>query len=72
MANLDASFTPAQRLDAVADVYWGKHESLPKDHPARSAARVLEKVIIDYALVGGEPLADIIESAKAKVREGKR
>lgn len=69
---IDASFSPAERLDGVADVYWGKHESIPKDHPARNPARILEKVIVDYALVGGEPLADIIEGAKKKVREGKR
>lgn len=53
-------------------MYWGRHESTGKDHPAFQPDKIVEKVIIDYARVGGAPLKDIIERAKKTVREEKQ
>lgn len=58
-----------ERLDRVANVYWGTHSTMPRDHSSFKPDEIVWRVLADYALVGKVSVAKLIERAKQRVKE---
>lgn len=59
-----------ERLDKTADVYWGLHGTCkPVPGGPTEPEAILERVMVDFALVSKTPIDEVKERAKKRFKE---
>jgi len=56
------------RLDHVADVYWGIHGSCPRGSAPFQSDQIVERVLADYALTGKVPIDTLKKRAQKRLK----